>query len=121
MARIGAWKRTGFLGSSRSPNQRDSRFAGYADPPLRRVLLFAGSGSRASRKSRLRAPDCAHVASLPDYRQLINPTGRNAYVEHGIRLDDMADSTMFLGIRTIQERSRRDGSALCCARAGPGA
>src|SRR3954453_22318371 len=60
------------------------------------------------------------MASLPDYRRPINPTGRKACARDGTRLDDMAEGTVFLGIRTIQERSRRHGAALCCAGAGPG-
>jgi hypothetical protein len=35
-------------------------------------------GVSASRKSGPYAPDCAHMASVPDYRQFINPTGHNA-------------------------------------------
>src|SRR5215212_8545196 len=46
----------------------------YADPPPRRVLRFYGFGVAASRKRDSHAADSAHSASLPDYRQLINPT-----------------------------------------------
>jgi hypothetical protein len=95
------------------------RASAYADPPLRRVLLFRVSGVAASQKRDAHAADSARSASLPDYRQLINPTGRNACTEGGTRLDDMARGTVFLGIRTIQERSWRNGAALCCAGAGP--
>src|SRR4051794_14332982 len=38
----------------------------------RRVLLFMDSGLATSQKSRAHAPDCAHIESLPDYRQPIN-------------------------------------------------
>src|SRR3954449_8187252 len=52
-------------------------------------------GVSASRKSRAHAPDCAHVASLPDYRQPINPTGRNACRRGCVCLDDTPRSAVF--------------------------
>src|SRR3954469_7476838 len=50
-------------------------------PALPGGFLRYGFWVSASRKSGPHAPDCAHIASLPDYRQLINPTGRNACAE----------------------------------------
>jgi hypothetical protein len=74
--------------------------------PSRRVLRFYGFGVAASQKRDAHAADSARFASLPDYRQPINPTGRNACAEGRHRLDDTAGGTVFLGIRTIQERGR---------------
>src|SRR3954454_13632889 len=54
-----------------------------------------GSGSRASRKSGAHAPDCAHVASLPDYRQPINRAGYPLAQKGGTRLDDIARPMAF--------------------------
>ena len=92
-----------------------------ADSPFEAGFAFQRFGVAASRKRDAHAADSARSASLPDYRQLINPTGRNARAEDDIRFDDMPGDAVFLGIRTIQERSRRNGAALCCAGAGPGA
>jgi hypothetical protein len=78
----------------------------------RRVLRFYGFGVAASRKRDAHAADSARSASPPDYRQPINRSGRNTCVEGRPRLDDMAGDTVFLRIRTIQERSRLDGAAL---------
>jgi hypothetical protein len=55
------------------------------------------------------------MASLPDYRQSINHAGYALAQKGGPRLDDMTDSPVFLGIRTIQELSRPDSAALCRA------
>src|ERR1051325_4096616 len=72
--------------------------------PSRRVLLFQVLVSRPRANGAVRAADSARSLSLRDYRQPINPTGRNACAEHGAQLDDIAGGTVFLGIRTIQER-----------------
>jgi hypothetical protein len=69
-------------------------------------LLYGFRVSRPRGIGAVHAGHSAGRASLRDYRQLINPTGHNACAEYGIRLDAVAGSTVFLGIRTIQERSR---------------
>ena len=73
----------------------ESRFAGYADPPSEAGFAFQRFGIAASRKRDAHAADSARSTSLPDYRQLINPTGRNACAEGGTRLDDIAGSMAF--------------------------
>jgi hypothetical protein len=78
-----------------------------------------GVSLAASRKRDARTGHSAHSASLPDYRQPINRQAVTLTRRDGSRLDGMAGGTVFLGIRTIQERNRRDGAALCCADAGP--
>jgi hypothetical protein len=62
----------------------------------RRVLRFGVLGVSASRKSGPHALDCAHPASLPDYRQPINPAGVTLARKDATRLDDMAGGTAFL-------------------------
>ena len=54
----------------------------------------------------MRAADSARPASLRDYGQGINPTGRRLARRDGTRLDDTAGGALFLGIGTIQERGR---------------
>src|SRR3954468_1955762 len=49
VARIGACENSRFRGSSLSPDKIASGQRDYADPPLRRVLLFQGFGVAASR------------------------------------------------------------------------
>jgi hypothetical protein len=58
-------------------------------------FAISRSLSLSSRKSGPHAPDCAHMASLPDYRPPINPTGRNACMEGRPRLDGIAGDTVF--------------------------
>lgn len=83
-------------GSSLSANRRVSGPGRTMQTRLpRRVLRFWVLVSRPRAERDVHAPDCAHIASLPDYRQPINPTGRNACAEGGIRLDDGAESTVF--------------------------
>src|SRR3954471_11236707 len=53
----------------------------YAGRAFGRGFAFQGFGVAASRKRDAHAADSARSASLPDYRHLINPTGRNACVE----------------------------------------
>ena len=46
------------------------------------------SGLQASRKSGPHTPDCAHVASLPDYRQPINQPRYPLMQKATFRLED---------------------------------
>ncbi len=63
---------------------------------------------QASRKSGPHAPDCAHIASLPDYRQLINPTAISLAWRGGTRLDDTASPMAF----SESEQSKNGAGAM---------
>src|SRR4051812_46371003 len=89
--------------------------------PSGAVLRFRVSVSRPRGKGTHtrpipRVPRACPIIAISSTRQAGTLVWR-----HGIRLDDMAGGTVFLGIRTIQERSRRDGAALYCAGGGLGA
>src|SRR6478735_3149386 len=59
--------------------KRDSfRETGLCRPAFRGGFCYLGFWVAASRERDAHAADSARSASLPDYRQLINPTGRNA-------------------------------------------
>ncbi|MFL5282233.1 MAG: hypothetical protein ACJ8AW_14915 [Rhodopila sp.] len=78
MAQNLALESAGDFGEDQSAKIDLPRFAGYADPPLSAGFAILGSGCRGLAQMELYAPDCAHMASLPDYFSPINPTGRNA-------------------------------------------
>jgi hypothetical protein len=71
-------------------------------------------------KGAVRAADSARPASLHQYPAQSNPAGYPLVRKAVLHLEDIAGGTVFLGIRTIQEPSRRNGAALCCAGAGRG-
>jgi hypothetical protein len=74
-----------------------------------------GPGLRASRKSGPYAPDCTHMASLPDYRQLINRQAVRLAKGGATVLRTLPTSMAFSRIRTIKEHSRRNSAALRCS------
>ena len=67
----------------------------YADPPSKAGFCLWVLGVAASRKLGPHAPDCAYLASLPDYRQLINRTAISLAQRGGTRLDDTANPMTF--------------------------
>src|SRR3954453_20074977 len=88
---------------------RFSRVAGYADPPSEAGFCLWVLDLSASRKSGPHAPDCAHIASLPDYRQPINQPRYPLVRKATLYPDDIICSLVF-----FESEQSKNGAAGWC-------